>query len=310
MAEFGVSYLGSKSRIATKILSLLPEAENLYDLFGGGFSVTHCAVLRFRHKWKHFHFNEINQGQTQFIQDCIAGKYSYENFKPKFVTRDEFYNSNDPYVKIIWSFSNNLKGYLYSKDIEPFKKSIHNAIVFNEFDDFAKEALGIHKFADSLSIQERKKYSSKAIRVTHKKLKYKHFSNLFQVENLELTRAQNLSQVSPFSNIITFTNLSYEQVTIKPNSVIYCDPPYCETAKYSKDGFDHAKFWTWVTENSNPVFVSEYNAPKWLHLIWAKSKTVFSGFSSPGKRLKSVEKLFANNAGYELWKKSTNSSAR
>jgi DNA adenine methylase len=44
--------------------------------------------------------------------------------------------------------------------------------------------------------------------------------------------------------------------------LIYCDPPYAKTTKYSSD-FDSSKFWDWVREMSkdNIVLVSECQAP-------------------------------------------------
>jgi site-specific DNA-adenine methylase len=297
--------MGSKDAIARTILSVLPPSENFYDLFGGGFAVTHCAVLHFRKKWKHFHFNEINPGQTKFIQDLIAGKYSYDNFKPPFVTKQEFDRSSDPYVRIMWSFGANLRRYLYAQgEHEEFKKSLHNAVVFNEFDDMAKKVLGIDKFCDSLTITQRRIYAYRAIPVTDNHPFKGRYSRAYRLMHLErLERAQRLAQVLPFSNSITFTNVSYDQVTIKPNSIIYCDPPYVGAIRYSKNGFDHPKFWQWVTENNNPVFVSEYNAPKHMNLIWSRSKYVSIGQSISRRGLHKAEKLFANRAGYDLWRR-------
>jgi DNA adenine methylase len=60
-------------------------------------------------------------------------------------------------------------------------------------------------------------------------------------------------------------NLSYEEVPIPDGSVVYCDPPYKDTAKPgSGNDFDHEKFWQWVRELSGrcQVFVSEYVAPE------------------------------------------------
>jgi site-specific DNA-adenine methylase len=37
MAKFGITYMGSKSSLIHKIAPFIPESENFYDLFGGGF---------------------------------------------------------------------------------------------------------------------------------------------------------------------------------------------------------------------------------------------------------------------------------
>lgn len=36
-------------------------------------------------------------------------------------------------MAVVWSFGNNLRDYLYSKDIEPLKKAIHYAIFFSDY---------------------------------------------------------------------------------------------------------------------------------------------------------------------------------
>ena len=43
--RYGMPYKGSKNAIAEKIINALPEAENFYDLFGGGGAIAHCAAL-------------------------------------------------------------------------------------------------------------------------------------------------------------------------------------------------------------------------------------------------------------------------
>lgn len=56
---------------------------------------------------------------------------------------------------------------------------------------------------------------------------------------------------------------TYDKLEIPPNSIIYCDPPYQNTAGY-KDFIDHAAFWQWCREKTlegHKVFISEYSAP-------------------------------------------------
>ncbi|MBV5283409.1 MAG: DNA adenine methylase [Paludibacter sp.] len=63
---------------------------------------------------------------------------------------------------------------------------------------------------------------------------------------------------------VTFNAGDYDTLNIPNNSVIYCDPPYANTTKYSKEGFDSVAFWQWCREKSlesHKVYVSEYNAP-------------------------------------------------
>lgn len=91
-------------------------------------------------------------------------------------------------------------------------------------------------------------------------------------------------------NTTSFINCSYDEYEYKPNSVIYCDPPYQSTIGYETD-FDHEKFWEWVrymTRNGNHIYVSEYTAPSDMTCIWRKSIN-----EQVGKNInQKVEKLF------------------
>jgi site-specific DNA-adenine methylase len=291
MAKYGMPYQGSKGDLAERVLSVLPAAENFYDLFGGGFSVTDCAVRMFRHKYKSFYFNEIQSGNIDLIQRAIKGEFNYSRFKPKWISREEFFESKDPYVKILWSFGNNMKSYLFGKDVEPIKKSAHNAVVFNEFDQQAKDLLGIEKFYFD-NIKDR--------RLALKKIIAKRRGERFDLEQLQqLERLKQLERLEQLERLLTFTSLSYEQVHIKPNSVIYCDPPYIGTAKYQSGDFDHKRFYEWVYSNQNPVFFSEYTAPRQFKLAYLF--THIAKFSSAGQS-KITEKLYCNDAGYKLIK--------
>ena len=87
-----------------------------------------------------------------------------------------------------------------------------------------------------------------------------------------------------------FINASYDEYDYKPNSVIYCDPPYQSTIGY-ESSFDHEKFWKWVrqmTMDGHYVYVSEYSAPSDMTCIWRKSVKEQVGKNTNQK----VEKLF------------------
>lgn len=75
------------------------------------------------------------------------------------------------------------------------------------------------------------------------------------------------------------------------NAVIYCDPPYEGTTKYSTENFNHQEYWDWVRHISknNIVLCSEYNAPDDFKCIWSKSVTTSLKVKEHEDR---VEKLF------------------
>lgn len=77
---------------------------------------------------------------------------------------------------------------------------------------------------------------------------------------------------------VKFYNLSYLDVSIPPESLIYCDIPYKDTTKYSTGGFDHEAFYKYAKQKwseGHIVYVSEYehNVPEGWEVIWRHEST-------------------------------------
>lgn len=128
--KYGLPYKGSKNKLAERIVSLLPKRTHLIDLFCGGCAVSHAALLR--NKYEHIHINDINWMCPTLFIDALNGKYQNET---RWISREDFFRlkDTDPYVAVVWSWGNNLRDYLYSKEIEPLKKAIHYAIFFRDY---------------------------------------------------------------------------------------------------------------------------------------------------------------------------------
>nr|DAG70245.1 MAG TPA: Site-specific DNA methylase [Caudoviricetes sp.] len=92
---------------------------------------------------------------------------------------------------------------------------------------------------------------------------------------------------------LEFSSLSYYDLEIKENSVVYCDPPYFGTTGYRTGGFDHERFWRWaeaVSEHSM-VFVSEYTTLSDFFVpVWEMDVRVPLSL----KEKRATEKLFVN----------------
>jgi len=129
--KYGLPYKGSKNKLAERIVSLLPQADHLIDLFCGGCAVTHCALLR--RKWPHVHINDIDWRPVTLFRDALAGRYQDET---RWISREDFQRlkDTDPYVAVVWSFGNNMRDYLYSQDIEPLKRAIHYAMFYGDYE--------------------------------------------------------------------------------------------------------------------------------------------------------------------------------
>ena len=122
MKRYGIPYKGSKNGIAEWVVDILPEADNLYDLFAGGCAVTHCAMES--GKWENYIINDIEPGIVQLFKDAINGKLANEE---RWISRETFemFKDTDPYIRYVWSFGNNGREYLYAPEIERFKKHLH-----------------------------------------------------------------------------------------------------------------------------------------------------------------------------------------
>lgn len=54
---YGVPYQGSKNKICRELIEQMPAAENFYDIFAGGCSVTGAAIIS--GKYQNFYMNDL-----------------------------------------------------------------------------------------------------------------------------------------------------------------------------------------------------------------------------------------------------------
>ena len=109
-------------------MSHFPKKTHFYDMFAGGCSVTHGAMLS--GKFEIFTANDISDYPSVFL-NAIGGKYANEK---RWISREDFYRLKDsePYIRYCWSFGNNGDNYLYSKEVEPWKKALQYARIFGD----------------------------------------------------------------------------------------------------------------------------------------------------------------------------------
>lgn len=266
-----VPYMGSKRGSASKIISIIkayePDNNEIYDVFCGGFAISEEALRRgFK-----VHSSDLNTSVIALIREVLYGECKdpitqeciFTN--PRFIARKEFNErcGDDDwfagYVKCVWSFGNNNKGYLYSDGNEKLKKLAHRLVVEGE----VAEELPV-----PVKIQEKiAKYRTYQGR--RKALGYYARCKSSEYRNIELERLSSLENLQRLSSL---ENLSYEKVAIAPGAIIYCDPPYIGTAEYVANDttFDHQRFYEWARHMSltNPVFVSEYHCPSDFKCIY------------------------------------------
>ena len=266
--KYGVSYKGSKSKIADKLAEVIPYRgiDNFYDLFAGGCAVTHKMYLEGR--YKHYYANDIDGRALRLFCDGLKGKYANET---RWISREDFFNLKDcdPYVSCCWSFGNNQRDYLYSRAIEPYKKACHYAIVFGDFallkdlypDVGAACEITLNGIVD---IHERRiKFRS----VIGCKLAERSNSGLMRLsQENDVDRLESLERLERLESF-EYSVSDYKAVEIKPNSVIYADIPYISTNTYDGTSsvvqpFNHEEFYDWCCKQNELVLISEYYMPK------------------------------------------------
>lgn len=306
--NLGLPYMGSKSKIAEKLLSEIikrnSEAEIFIDLFAGGCAMSHAAMIN--GAFKKVYANDINKA-PQLFKDVIDGKYRDNK---QWISRDEFFKlrDTDEFVKSVWTFGNNGNSYLYGKHLEPFKKAYHYAKLLNDFSLFNEFSPYIEKeFNGNLrkyikNNQEKIKqdyiewYSSRNFDNLDN---LKNISSLERLQHIErFQRLQELETLKDLSEILEISQGSYQDFKLsEPNKcVIYCDIPYKETKEYYNDGkkieFNHNEFYDWVREKSNQgysIFISEYELPDDFKEVL--SIDFYSSYSLSGVK-KTKEKLY------------------
>lgn len=192
--KYGLPYKGSKNKLAERIVRLLPKRTHLVDLFCGGCAVSHAALLM--GKYEHIHINDINWMCPTLFIDALNGKYNDEN---RWISREDFFRlkDTDPYVAVVWSFGNNLRDYLYSKEIEPLKKAIHYAMFFSDY-SLGKELGHDLSFIDPIQDLQ-KRY----LAVKHYFNRLGHFQQQsFEGQNQRMQSAEANERLNTFRNII------------------------------------------------------------------------------------------------------------
>ena len=109
--------------------------------------------------------------------------------------------------------------------------------------------------------------------------------------NYALESKKSLMKLKPLIKDVQFTCTDYKDLKLRSKSIIYCDPPYKNTAGYGFE-FDHEYFYEWCREKTTEghlVFLSEYQAPKDFECVWSKKTFVSSGQNKTNYK---EEKLF------------------
>ena len=264
--SYGIPYKGSKSRIAKWVVDSLPASDTLVDLFAGGCAVTHAAILS--DKWQRVIANDLLPGPNVF-QDATRGRF---NGADMVTTREQFFESSDFATRLIYSFGNDTRSYIYSRDIERVKLAAERMIVAKTP---RQRRLLYKSFITELEAYLHDGGTTKTLR---------NRQGLERIKGLEsLERLERLQGLE-------VSNLDYRDVTIPSGATVYADPPYRGTSQSQYGGtFDHEQFDAWLAEVDFPVYVSEYTCPSGCVEI-ARTKRM-CGLAGSGNK-ETTERLF------------------
>ena len=282
--NYGLPYQGSKNRIAKRLVEALPAAPVLYDVFCGGCAVTHAAMLS--GKYRHFVVNDRRGWLPDAFRKAINGGYAHE---VRWISREDFerLKSTDAYAAMCFSFGNDCRSYMYARGLEPYKRALHYAIFWR---DFAPWRELCPETADTLAaglapIEGRKQRRVQAGKFIVGSLKAQLAAGTLTPDILQkpiyrqikdtphrlqclqsLESLERLQSLESLPDTLTVYSMDYREMRFDEPGIIYCDPPYKDTADKSKDyadtSFDAEAFYSWCERQALPVYISEYQMPE------------------------------------------------
>ena len=286
MANYGIPYQGSKSKIAPWVVEHLPSSDVLVDLFAGCCAITHCALESGR--FGSVVANDLTCGPEVFLA-AVNGEFDGYDRVPTHAEFDAEKNDDDA-LALLYSFGNNRHDYLWSPDNERIKVPATRMVLApsvwerkQAYREFIKALAESVKIPDpSLESQER----------------ISRLRNLQSIPGLD--RLQGLERLGPLERLdgsdagsLTVTKLDYREVEVPDGATVYADPPYRGTGckAYSAAGkFDTDAFDEWLASVPFPVIVSEYTCPEGCVEIDSCKKRVT--FSNNNNSKVAVEGLF------------------
>lgn len=118
-------------------------------------------------------------------------------------------------------------------------------------------------------------------------------NNKGKERNYALESKNNLLRQRNLILNIEIYNLNYNELLLPDeHCIIYCDPPYNNTTKYSNN-FDSNDFYKWLRKQKaigHSIYLSEYNAPEDFKIIWEKEVNNTLVKNTGSKR--GIEKLY------------------
>ena len=246
----GLPYVGSKKKIAKKIVQLIiqnfGDDKKVYDIFGGGGAITAECIIN----GLDVHYNDLDKTVVDMFTMVLNSDREW--LKGLIIDREQFFYIRDKENKttedelklLVNSFGSNRKGYLYGRDHSDIKHKLALSVIANH---------------DTFSGYRQTETYKKTLADNGGKTK-----RVEQLERLEqLRQLQRLQSLESLDND-SLSSKDYREFSNVSGGVIYLDPPY-ENSKVvyqanDINGFDYKEFYDWAYDMSqqNVVIISSY----------------------------------------------------
>lgn len=249
----GLPYVGSKKKIAKKIVQLIiqnfGDDKKVYDLFGGGGAITSECIIN----GLDVHYNDLDKTVVDMFTMVLNSDREW--LKGLIVDREQFFYIRDKENKttedelklLVNSFGNDRKTYLYSKVHSDLKHKLTLDIINNH-----------DTFSGYIQTETYKKTLANNGRKTQQAERSEELQQLQRLQQLE--RLQKLESLANDS----VSSKDYREFSNVSGGVIYLDPPY-ETSDFiyqanGGNGFNYTEFYDWVHDMAqrNIVMISSY----------------------------------------------------
>ena len=258
----GLPYVGNKSQKAQQIIDLLPSGRRFIDMFGGGGSISLHACNS--GKWDEVVYNDRRKTVVNLLKALIKDSPHFDLMKYVYMDRETFYNWRDnmpdsierTLVLTVWSFSNNMCDYLWGKKIEKEKLQLTRALFWGntgtKLDDLYLYAKNETSIAGKYKMFHKWRLAEMGIS------SHRDHDLLQQLGRLErLQRMQQLQRLERLQQL-EYSTLDYHDLIIRPDDIVYCDPPYVDTG-VDYDGWNPDAFYAWIAAcPAKQIYISEY----------------------------------------------------
>ena len=286
MSKLGMPYMGSKRKLSKDIIDFIlrenPNVKYIYDLFGGGGAISFEAQKR--QQIEKVFYNELNTGVVELLKDIKENGVTDKYYQ--WIDKDTFFENRNAntwlggFCKVVWSFSNNQKDYIYGKEVAVVKKLIHEVIV-NKCEKSLKALNTIYQSNISMNVGLFEEcVDSKRLRI--------QIESGVRIEHLE--RINQLKRINNYDKLSIY-NLSYDEVKIETpvnETILYLDPPYNDKRGYQKS-ICNDMLQKYIKNSPYKIYVSEYESD--LTCVLELKHTTSA---SNHKTSKVIERLFVN----------------